>query len=305
MPEPLDGLLASRVPQDEHELVAMLHPEDPMLFAQARRLLGQSVRGGADRLGVGDVVRDGWSVLRGRNGWVAARHEGGVHRETVVFDDPRSAVVCAVAGVMAAAGLGVNSGVLQAAGILEIRPEISNRRVLWVLTERGREIRERTSRSPRPPADVAAGRSYISLDPLDGRPRVYFVCPVGPPPAEGSFLSTHEVFERLVRTLLPEPVQRPGTADDGSLVLPEGTGSTPTAAPTRSWCTRRERRSACAGTGARPSITLITSIGCSVLCGSIRVSGSRRAPSRPSRRASTRRRARAWASTWSTRSPIW
>lgn len=193
-----------------------------MLFARARRLLGQSVPAGAGRLGVGDVVRDGWSVLRGRNGWIAARHEGGVHQETAVFDDPRSAVVRAVAGVMAAAGVGVNSEILKTAGILEMRLETDGDRVLWGLTEQGRQIRERTSRLPRPPED-AAGHSYISLDLLDGHLFEYFVCPPGPPPSEGSFISTREVFEPLVRKLLPVPGERPGAGDDGSLTLPEGT----------------------------------------------------------------------------------
>ncbi|MBA9001804.1 TNT domain-containing protein [Thermomonospora cellulosilytica] len=209
------------VPQDEHELVAMLHPDNPMLFAHARRWLARSLPEGAARFRVGRAAPGCWCVLRGPDGWQVVGESG-----TATFGNARDAVVHAMAEIMAAEGMTVNDEILKITGIVRpSRPASRGERVVWELGDVGRGLWERTRDAPRPDRETASRRAHIGLEPLQGHPYGHFVCVPGPPPPRGPFVSTYEVFALLAGKLLPGPLDLDidGLGDDGSLNLPEGT----------------------------------------------------------------------------------
>ncbi|HEX2312744.1 MAG TPA: glycohydrolase toxin TNT-related protein [Thermomonospora sp.] len=202
--------LVDREPQSLHELVALLAPESPLLFAHARRVLGRSVPEAAGRLGIGEVVPGGWSVLRGSAGWVVLRDE-----HVTEFGDAASAVVRATAAVMAEAGRRVDTGLLQTVGLLEtgFAFDADTPRAFWSLTGAARES------GPHVPGEV-----FVRLDTLADKPPLFSVLPfVAPSGNKGVYVSTREVFERLLRAQLPPTVDHPGKDDHGALTLPEGT----------------------------------------------------------------------------------
>lgn len=203
------------VPQDEHELVARLAPESPLLFARARRLLRDLAGDAAAPFTAGRLENGCWTVLHGGNGWLAVRWEDGSAADVASRETARAAVAYAAGGLLAEEGTGLNSEVFRLAGLLqEGKHDASRGWREWELTGEGRRIWSETEDAPRPASD----RLYVSLASLLGRRGcVYFVSAPGKPPARGPFVSVHEVFERFAHNELPEAAGEPGE------VLPEGT----------------------------------------------------------------------------------
>lgn len=215
-------------PQDEHDLVAALRPEHPMLFAHARRLLSNTTRNGAGRFQVGRIAPGRRSVILGETGWVAVRPADGTGWNTATFDDARSAVACAVAGLMCEERVGVNSRLLEIAGVLKSvlvpQDDGRTRRSEWRPHTVGVEIQERFQDASGPTATTVTGDgAYLGLEALLASPPGYFNAVPGPPPEDGPYVSVHEVFEHFVRNSLPDPVEPENTGGDGAVSLPEGT----------------------------------------------------------------------------------
>ncbi|GGV02865.1 hypothetical protein GCM10010182_20790 [Actinomadura cremea] len=99
--------------QSERELVALLAPESPLLFACPPRL--RDLAGvHAARFLVGRVPSGHWSVIHGASGWQVL--SGSAPDEPETFGSARSAVADAMARVLATAEVGLTSGLLELAG---------------------------------------------------------------------------------------------------------------------------------------------------------------------------------------------
>lgn len=197
-------------PQNEHELVARLHPESPILFARARRLLRDMTPNGVGRFRVGAVEDGCWSVLHGENGWQSAGRLDGA-AETSDHATAREATAHAVGGILAAEGVSVNSDLLELAGLVKRELRVELRVSVRVLTEAALRIGAESENAARP-----SGTSWIALADLVKGPG-FFVCRPGPAPSEGPFVSVHTIFTMVALSQLPESAGEPAET------LPEGT----------------------------------------------------------------------------------
>lgn len=203
---------AAPVPRTERELVALLDPESPLLFAWARRALREIAGEAAGRFLTGQVAPGSWSVLRGTDEWlVVHRRDDGSPDEVIAFDTARSAVADAMAGVLTAANVEINNEILNVAGILRWDHETG---LHWRLTDAGLALGQRAGG---PIGPRAHGR-YLPIETFEERPLDYFVCVPGPPPRSGPFVSVHEVFTMAARNMLP-----PDAAAEPGVDLSEGT----------------------------------------------------------------------------------
>ncbi|GAA0567953.1 TNT domain-containing protein [Actinomadura livida] len=184
------------VPQRESDLVALLPAGMERLFMRARVKLADFVPG-ADGFRVGAPGEGRWTVAHHGGAWLAVGPGGDVFP----YAEPRRAVAHAMAGVMADAGMEVNSTVLRTALIIRLQRYPRKGEQAWLLSDDGRELNVRTACSPRP---RGTGR-YIALDPLNNRPAGPFVCFPGPAPEEGGYVSVHTVFMMLAERVLPVP----------------------------------------------------------------------------------------------------
>ncbi|MWA06018.1 glycohydrolase toxin TNT-related protein [Actinomadura sp. LD22] len=182
-------------PQDD--LAAQL----PALFGRARERLAAYVPG-VDRLRVGTVADGCWTIARTDGAWLAIGPDASVRP----FDDPRAATVHAMAGVMADAGLEINSQVLQTAGIITRQRSARKKQDAWNLAADPDDSPvTRTYASPRP----TSPGPFIALEGMANRPGGYFVCFPGPAPEHGPYVSVHEVCRRLAAIGLPVPAPEP------------------------------------------------------------------------------------------------
>lgn len=198
--------------QDEHGLIDRLAPESPIMFARARRLLHATTDHGPARFAVGRPVPDGWTILRGDEGWEAVHSDGG----SFTGDTARAAVAHAVGALLAAEHRAVNTEILGIAGLIEPsgRWDDEKNTSFCKLTEAAELIRSETENAPRP----SSGGPYIALEDIPEREHLaYHPAVTGPPPPHGGFMSTHRVFEMAAYNLLPEP------AATSTEVLPVGT----------------------------------------------------------------------------------
>ncbi|XRQ10848.1 glycohydrolase toxin TNT-related protein [Actinomadura welshii] len=187
-------------PQRESELVALLPPGTERLFARAREKLVDFVPG-AGTLHAGTPREGAWTVAHSGGAWLAVGPGGDVHP----YAEPQRAAAHAMAGIMAAAGMEINSTVLRAARILRLQRYPAKGEQAWLLDDDGRKLSRLTDCSPRPDGPGA----YISLDPLHNRPDEYFVCVPGPAPEEGSYVSVHKVYMKFAEKVLPVPAPQP------------------------------------------------------------------------------------------------
>jgi hypothetical protein len=223
-------------PQDEHDLVARLAPESPILFYRARRLLRDWTRDAASRFLVGRVEDGCWTVLHGDDGWLAVRaepdepresheaaearepgepgepREPGGPREVTAHGTARAAVAHALGGLLTEAGTGLNMTVFQLAGIIEPGPDDRTGLGPWFLTETGERLRAESESAPRPDPGVPC----VALERLLGRERGYFALRRESAPERGAFVTVHQVFAMAAHRALPDG---PGEAAE---TLPEG-----------------------------------------------------------------------------------
>ncbi|MER6813492.1 glycohydrolase toxin TNT-related protein [Spirillospora sp. NPDC000708] len=199
-------------PQDEHDLVARLAPESPILFYRARRLLREWTRDAADRFLVGRVEDGCWTILHGDDGWLAVRTENGAPREITAHGTARAAVAHALGGLLTEAGTGLNMKVFQLAGIIEPGPDDRTDLGPWFLTETGERLRAESESAPRPDPEVPC----VALDRLLGRDRGYFALRRESAPERGAFVTVHRAFALAAHRELPDG---PGEAAE---TLPEG-----------------------------------------------------------------------------------
>lgn len=204
--------------RDERELVARLAPESPVLFFRARRLLDDWARGGSARFRAGRVEDGCWSVLRGDDGWHAvraddARADGAPAAERTVHGTARAAVAHALGGLLAEESTGLDSGLLQDAGLVEPGPYDATGIKRWQLTDAGRRLWTDSERAPRP----ASGVACAALGRLAGRPADYLVLRPEPAPPRGPFTTVRELLTRAALARLPDTAAEP--RED----LPEGT----------------------------------------------------------------------------------
>ncbi|GAA2161678.1 glycohydrolase toxin TNT-related protein [Actinomadura napierensis] len=200
-------------PQDEHDLVARLAPESPILFFRARRLLRDWTRDGTARFAVGRLEDGCWSILHGDGGWHAVRSDGGRPAEHTAHGTARAALARAVGALLTEAGTGLNMKVFQLAGITRPAPDDLTDWGPWYLTETGERLRAESENGPRPGPEVPC----VALRRLLGRERGYFTLRRESAPEQGGFVTVRQVFELAVHRELPE---RPG---EPSEVLPAGT----------------------------------------------------------------------------------
>ncbi|WUH98130.1 TNT domain-containing protein [Spirillospora sp. NBC_00431] len=208
-----------RSPQAESELAAALPAGLETLFSAARdRLLGILPQESAGRFLIGRLADGCWSVLHAAPAWLAVRMEDGACVEKHAYADPAAAVAFAVGAVLAEAGAEVNSSVLRGAGALITVTDRKNHISAWTLpgSDKNGSRQYRASLSAeRPQGAAARGRQYFSLSPLHNRPGGYFVVQPGAVPAQGDFVSTHQIFEWFVGASLSKPTApRPGPGPD-------------------------------------------------------------------------------------------
>ncbi|MFF5260120.1 glycohydrolase toxin TNT-related protein [Actinomadura viridis] len=221
MTGPLESLVPAGLPQTEHDLIASLAGESPLLFPWARRALWNVTGDRAGRLLLGRVAPGRWSVVRGEPGWlVVRRHDEGSGdgdgADVVAFETARSAVADSMAGVMADAELALTSGLLELAGLIHQDPR--NLNVTWSLGEAGRAIKERGGERNGPRAQGPG----LPLGSFEGRLPDYFLRMPVPPPETGAFVSVREIYTLAAQAMLPEAPEgtEPGHAGEE---LPEGT----------------------------------------------------------------------------------
>jgi len=207
-----DALAAN--PQRESDLVQLLPVEDARLFMRARMKLADLVPG-QDRLRIGTPADGCWTVAHTAGAWIAAGPDG----SATAFEEPRRAVVHAMAGIMADARMEINSQVLRTARILDRRARPRDGVDAWLLASGDRSAHARTSDSPRP----SEPGPYIALDPLHNRPGGHFVCVPGPPPETGPFIAVHDVYRTLAGKVVPKPKRTAAAPPEPpSEVLPAG-----------------------------------------------------------------------------------
>ncbi|WP_301177643.1 hypothetical protein [Actinomadura geliboluensis] len=213
-------------PQPEPDLVAALPADLAELFDTARaRLRDQLPEGPAGRFLVGELADGCWSVLHLAPAWLAARMDGGACVEQRAFTDPAAAVAFAAGAVLAEAGAEVNSSVLRGAGVLNRTTDRRNGVDAWRLTSgdgNGARQLRRSIAAERPRGADARERRFFALSPLDNRPGGYFVVQPGQVPAEGDFVSTHQIFQWHIGSSLPKAgAPEPSPVED--VVLEPGT----------------------------------------------------------------------------------
>lgn len=216
-------------PQDPRELVAALPPGELLLFAHAGRLLRNTTRRGATRFLIGRAAPGCRSVLRDGDRWVAVHlDEHGGHATATAFDDARSATAHALAGLMAQEGVGLNTAILRAAGLIERVPagdpsggsDRGTSPLEWRLTDAGRRLAERA-----PVGASAGGRVHADLAAVAGHPFGYVtITPVAASEGHGPLIPIHAVFESFVRHVLPGAATSPsGESASTRETLEEGT----------------------------------------------------------------------------------
>ncbi|GAA4234960.1 hypothetical protein GCM10022254_41090 [Actinomadura meridiana] len=212
--------------QSETDLRAALPDGLDVLFPTARdKLLDLLPAEHAARFLLGSLADGCWSVVHLPPAWLAVRMEDGACVERQAFTDPSAAVAVAAGAVIAEAGTEVNSSVLAGAGVLN-ETIIRKKNVhAWKFNTQARngihQIR-RSIAAERPQGSATRGRRYFALSPLENRPGGYFVVHPGPVPAQGDFVSTHQIFEWYVRRSLPEATIPP-PAPAETATLPAGT----------------------------------------------------------------------------------
>ncbi|MBG6093266.1 glycohydrolase toxin TNT-related protein [Actinomadura viridis] len=220
MTGPLESLVPAGLPQTEHDLIASLDGESPLLFPWARRALRNVTGDRAGRFLLGRVTPGCWSVVRGEPGWLAVhrRDEALVDGdrsgdEVVAFETARSAVADAMAGVMADAEVALTSGLLELAGLIHQDPR--NLNVTWSLGEAGRAIKERGGERDGPRAQGPG----LPLEAFEGHLPDYFLRLPVPPPETGPFVSVREIHALAARAMLPVEAKETKETEE----LPEGT----------------------------------------------------------------------------------
>ncbi|MFF5264568.1 glycohydrolase toxin TNT-related protein [Actinomadura viridis] len=216
---PLESLVPAGLPQTEHDLIASLAGESPLMFPRARRALRNVTGDRAGRFLLGRVAPGCWSMVHGEPGWLVVRRQDEAPAdgdrsddEVVAFETARSAVADAMAGVMADAEVALTSGLLEVAGLLH--RDTSDLRGMWSLGEAGQEIKERGS-GPSGPRSHGLG---LPLESFEGCRHGYFLrLPVTPPEA-GPFAGVREIYELATRAMLPADADAEETEE-----LPEGT----------------------------------------------------------------------------------
>ncbi|GAA2161683.1 glycohydrolase toxin TNT-related protein [Actinomadura napierensis] len=187
-------------PQDEDDLTRLLPPGLEELFTRARAKLDDYVPG-ADRLRIGSLADGCWTIAHTDGAWLAI----GPGPVVLPFGEPRAATVHAMAGVMADAGMEINSQVLYTAGILRRERAPRKKQDAWVPASGTDSPTARTYSSPRPTGPGL----YVPLEGMANRPGGYFVCFPGPPPEHGAFVSVDEVYRALAGIGLPVPTPEP------------------------------------------------------------------------------------------------
>ncbi|MBD2900351.1 hypothetical protein amrb99_93550 [Actinomadura sp. RB99] len=195
-----DPRTLQRNPQDETDLTRQLPSGLEALFTAARRRLADYVPG-VDRFRVGTVDDGCWTIARTSGAWLAIGPDSAVRP----FADPRAAAVHAMAGVMADAGMEINSQVLHVTGVLKRERALRKRQDAWTLAPGDDSPAASAFDAVRP----AGPGPYIALDPMANRPGGYFVCFPGPRPGHGAFVSVHEIYRALAGTGLPVPAPEP------------------------------------------------------------------------------------------------
>jgi hypothetical protein len=213
-------------PQPETDLRAALPDGLDALFPTARdKLLDFLPAEHAARFLPGSLADGSWSVVHLPPAWLAVRMEDGACVERQAFTDPAAAVGFAAGAVIAEAGAEVNSSVLAGAGVLN-ETSVPRKNVhAWTFNTQVRNGINQIRRSigaERPHGPAARGRRYFALSPLENRPGGYFVVHPGPVPAQGDFVSTHQIFEWHVRGALPKATVPP-PAPPHTTTLPAGT----------------------------------------------------------------------------------
>ncbi|MDL4814890.1 glycohydrolase toxin TNT-related protein [Actinomadura opuntiae] len=189
-----------QAPQAETDLARLLPPGLEDLFTTARAKLADYVPG-VDRLRAGTIADGCWTIAHTTGAWLAIGPDSAVHP----FGDPRAATVHAMAGVMADAGMEINSQVLLVARVLRRNRVPRKRQDAWTLASGADSPAAGAYDSVRP----AGPGPYIALDALANRPGGYFVCFPGPRPEDGAFISVHDIYGALAGTGLPTAVPEP------------------------------------------------------------------------------------------------
>ncbi|SFO32840.1 hypothetical protein SAMN04489713_105105 [Actinomadura madurae] len=210
-------------PQDDLES-ALPDGLDGLFTAARERLLAVVPREDADRFLVGRLADGCWSIVHAPPAWAAVRMENGESVEKHAYAGPVAAVAFAAGAVLAEAGAEVNSSVLRGAGALSRVTDRKKGVDAWTLPAHdkngSRQVR-RSMAAERPEGAATRGRRYLALSPLDNRHGGYFVVHPGPVPAQGDFVSTHQIFEWHVRSGLPE-ARTPAPAPAEEVVLDAG-----------------------------------------------------------------------------------
>ncbi|MBE1533354.1 TNT domain-containing protein [Actinomadura algeriensis] len=201
-----DADALERSPQDEDELVATLPDGLDGLFSAAREMLRDLLpNGGTERFLVGRTEEGCRSVIHAAPSWLEVHKEHGL-TEVRAFADARSAVAAAVGAVLAEGNAEVNSSVLILADLIFLDRAPRKNVCAWMLTRHPRNGYRQAQRSlstERPSGGEARRHRYISMSGLHNRPGGFFVCRPGPPPVQGEFVSTRQVFEWCAAQWLP------------------------------------------------------------------------------------------------------
>lgn len=191
-------LLARPLPES-----ALLGPGNEDYFPGARQALRHLMAGGLERLRIGRLEEGHWSVVPAGSAWLAVRFADGRCDPLVAFPDVRSALAHAAGRVMSEDGREINSALLAAADVLSRRRE--RELDAWNWGKAGSTaVRLSVGRRR---ASSSADDAHISLGPYRNRPGGYFVCPVGPVPETGPYISAREVCELAAFRRLREPVR--------------------------------------------------------------------------------------------------
>lgn len=193
-------------PQREPDLVALLPAGLEQLFMRARVKLADFVPSAADTLRIGTPGEGGWTVAHTPGAWLALGPGGDI----APYAEPRRAVAHAMAGVMTAARMEINSTILESVRLISLQGNLNNGEKAWLFDETGREQNVRTACSPRPQGPGP----FISLDRVHNRPGGHFVCFPGPAPESGPYVAVHDVCMMLAERVLPKPAPSPQAAPE-------------------------------------------------------------------------------------------
>ncbi|MER7546467.1 hypothetical protein [Actinomadura sp.] len=192
------------VPQDEHELVGLLHPESAWTFAWARRVLRDFAGERVSRFLVGRLEPGCWSVLRGDGEWLAVRVSGEAAAETAPahvasFESAQDAVAYAAGGLIVDERVTIHGDLLREQGVLGHVWDESEGRVVWRLLDEGERLVAAARDEERP----RYGESCVPLDDVLAHPGGYHVIERTPGPDGDLFLREHDLFTAHVRSRLP------------------------------------------------------------------------------------------------------